>query len=220
MSSKEDGMKCDHCDKSATVRETTVKNGAKIERNLCEACAIQTGVLPDAPGNAADILQASGVYISGAGQARASACATCGTTLAEFKQHGLLGCRECYKVFESHLGPLLERAHEGGVVHRGKSPATGPAGATDSAPSGPSSASPAQVRSPARVRKPGTSDADIAKINLLLDQLNDKLKEAIVAENYEQAAKIRDQVVKIRATLLPAAKAARRKPKPDDGAAP
>ena len=32
-------MKCDNCERSATVHLTEIKNGVKTERHLCEKCA-------------------------------------------------------------------------------------------------------------------------------------------------------------------------------------
>ena len=49
-------------------------------------------------------------------------CKECGLTFAQFRDTGLLGCPQCYSEFESELGPLLERTHEGGTHHIGKVP--------------------------------------------------------------------------------------------------
>ncbi len=37
-------VKCDQCDKEATVHEVTVRQGAKVEKHLCEACAAKLGI--------------------------------------------------------------------------------------------------------------------------------------------------------------------------------
>ena len=39
-------MKCDNCNKPATVHLTEIKNGKKIEKHLCEQCAAQNEGLP------------------------------------------------------------------------------------------------------------------------------------------------------------------------------
>ena len=41
-------MKCDNCNKQATVHLTEIKNGKKIEKHLCEQCAAQSEGLPQA----------------------------------------------------------------------------------------------------------------------------------------------------------------------------
>ena len=39
-------MKCDNCNKTATVHLTEIKSGKKIEKHLCEQCAAQNEGLP------------------------------------------------------------------------------------------------------------------------------------------------------------------------------
>src|SRR6185369_12962167 len=39
-------MKCDNCNKTATVHLTEIKGGKKIEKHLCEQCAAQNEGLP------------------------------------------------------------------------------------------------------------------------------------------------------------------------------
>ena len=38
-------MRCDRCENEATVHETLIKDGVPVERNLCESCAAQSGVV-------------------------------------------------------------------------------------------------------------------------------------------------------------------------------
>lgn len=198
-------MKCDHCDKSATVRETTVRNGVSIERNLCETCAVQMGVLPESPGVIAISAQsAAGVTVGVPSSLRAAVCATCSTTHAEFKQNGLLGCPDCYKVFEAQLGPLLERVHEGGLVHRGKSP---PKAAIGTPPD--ESVIAPDAADSARTLTPRSRTAAAPKLSLaFVHQLALKLQEAIAKERYEDAARLRDELRSARAALSAANKAA------------
>src|SRR3954470_9818320 len=39
-------LKCDNCNKPATVHLTEIRNGKKIEKHLCEQCAAQNEGLP------------------------------------------------------------------------------------------------------------------------------------------------------------------------------
>ena len=48
-------------------------------------------------------------------------CKSCGTTLSEFYRNTLLGCPDCYTVFEEELKPILKELH-GVTVHKGKRP--------------------------------------------------------------------------------------------------
>jgi len=175
-------MKCDHCDNEATVHEVTVKSGVKIEKHLCEGCASTQGISgqPSTPINelikhyvmSHGMPAAAAQAASSAGKAQS--CPTCKTTFSEFRQHGLLGCPDCYKVFEPQLGPLLERAHDGGVTHKGKAPR--------------------------RMFGSGTKAETRASIVNLeeraerLRKMRKELATAVKAEQYELAAKLRDQL--------------------------
>ncbi|MBI1191359.1 MAG: hypothetical protein GC200_11850 [Tepidisphaera sp.] len=165
-------MKCDRCDKSATVHELTQVNGVKVERHLCEQCAKELGLAPPVP--AAGPILGMQVSIT---TARAAGCPTCRTTFAEFKQHGLLGCADCYKVFEAQLAPLLARAHQGGDRHRGKVPRrlTG---------------APAPAADPAVL-------AELAERARRLAALRNELDGAVKSEQYERAARLRDELKRL-----------------------
>ncbi len=118
-------MKCDRCDSEAVVHEIVVVNGEKVEKHLCSACAQEDGLAPvkgstlTAP---LSKLVMSSSIIAKPPAPGAEACPSCGATWAEFRKNGLLGCAECYDVFEEKLTPLIERAHEGAGEHSGKAP--------------------------------------------------------------------------------------------------
>ena len=50
------------------------------------------------------------------------ACATCGRTLTQIRETGLLGCADCYRTFEESLQSLIERAQAGANFHIGRTP--------------------------------------------------------------------------------------------------
>jgi len=118
-------MKCDRCDSEAVVHEIVVVNGEKVEKHLCTACAQEDGLAPvkgstlTAP--LAKLVMSSSIIAKPPAPA-ADACSACGATWAEFRKSGLLGCAECYDIFEEKLIPLIERAHEGASEHSGKAP--------------------------------------------------------------------------------------------------
>jgi protein arginine kinase activator len=91
-------------------------------------------------------------------------CDNCGITWAEFRQNGLLGCANDYTVFERDLTPLLQRAHEGATHHVGKVPA----------------------------RRGGTGVPMKRQVDLT--RLRKELQRAVEGEDYERAAKLRDQI--------------------------
>jgi protein arginine kinase activator len=181
--------KCDHCDNEATVHEMTVRNGVKVEKHLCESCAASQGISiqPSTPIN--ELIKhyvlshgLTPIPTPTAAAGRAQVCPTCKTTFNEFRQHGLLGCPDCYRVFEAQLGPLLERAHDGGIKHAGKLPKrlAGGGAATPATP----------APQPRPIVDLDDRAARLRKIRRQLDQ-------AVAAEKYEEAAKLRDELKKM-----------------------
>lgn len=175
-------IKCDQCDNEATVHEVTVRNGVKIEKHLCEACAAQQGIAAQ-PNVPLEKLM-SNIWLAHQQQAtvkvpgatRVPVCPTCHMTFTDFRQNGLMGCPDCYRAFEAQMVGLLERAHEGGSAHVGKRPKR--VGGTV----GPDSP---------RVQPAVEERAERVKM------IRAKLDEAVKAEKYEAAAKLRDELKKI-----------------------
>lgn len=112
------------------------------------------------------------ITFTGAVPGRSANCRGCGMSYADFKKSGLLGCAECYVSFEPAIGPLIERAQEGGVHHTGKHP-----------PNTKTSPEKEQTLSPQAVLRS-------APVRTLCKRLMIALKE----ENYRQAASLRDQL--------------------------
>lgn len=131
-------MKCTRCGKEATVHDIkVVKGGIVSQIHLCESCAADDGhsqnmfpsaeevadeTLMQAAAAAAGVSAGSSAASAAANRRAASQCSECGLSWDSFRQEGKLGCPACYVAFESRLGPLLERAHEGGTHHVGKTP--------------------------------------------------------------------------------------------------
>lgn len=118
-------MTCDRCDSEAVVHEIVVQNGQKVEKHLCSSCAKEEGLVNDAPSALSAPLSKlvmSSSIIAKPQSSAARACGGCGQTWAEFRKSGLLGCPDCYDVFDEKLGPLIQRAHEGAAEHVGKTP--------------------------------------------------------------------------------------------------
>ena len=158
-------MKCDNCNKQATVHLTEIRNGKKIEKHLCEQCAAQNEGLPVKSHTPINELLTNFVLAhSGLQKETGTACESCGISWAEFRQSGLFGCPNDYNIFEKDLTPLLQRAHEGATHHVGKVP----------------------------TRRGGTGVP--MKKQLDITKLRKELAKAVEAEDYERAAKLRDQI--------------------------
>ncbi|MDX1564918.1 MAG: hypothetical protein R3236_05905, partial [Phycisphaeraceae bacterium] len=106
-------MKCDRCDNQATVHLIEIKDSQKVEKHLCEACAVDEGVavkVQSAPIN--ELLEKFVLkHSGGSGEPEASStnlvCDHCGLSYDDFRRNGLLGCPHCYASFEAALVPLL-----------------------------------------------------------------------------------------------------------------
>lgn len=113
-------MLCDNCGKEpAKVHYKEIKDDKTIEFNLCESCALEKGLQsPKKHGfSVANILAGMAEEVGSS----AIRCQGCGLSYAEFREHGRLGCSECYDAFKEQLKPLLRRIH-GSNVHMGRSP--------------------------------------------------------------------------------------------------
>lgn len=114
---------CDCCPNPAVVHEIVVQNGLKAEVHLCAEHAQERGfILPTSQGPALVV----GKLLA---QARAAAprqpkgCGSCGLTMAQVRETGLVGCPVCYRSFEQELGAIIERAQAGAAAHVGRHPA-------------------------------------------------------------------------------------------------
>ena len=173
-------MKCDRCEREATIHEVLIKGGAKVEKHLCEQCAPLEGIavppviqvtpavhsVPTAEPVLQPVRETSRPTLT---------CPECGMTFAQFRQGGLLGCAACYSAFEERLGPMLERAQEGASHHVGKYPRR-----LFSRPRGAGQPDAERTLREERARR-------VADLRRLLEQ-------AVHAENYERAARIRDEI--------------------------
>lgn len=188
-------MKCDRCENEATVHEWTKVGG---EKHLCEQCASKAGLPVQSQTqitqliaqNIASLLKPASEPASespaapGADATPAvTVCPSCGTALSQFRNSGLLGCPDCYAAFEGQLAPLIQRAHEGATHHTGKTPRSRSGG-------------------------PGAPQVDVRAARALaaervkkLDVLKKQIGEAVAAEHYERAAKLRDEVRRIETEL-------------------
>lgn len=165
-------MKCDKCEKEAVVHEIVPTENGLVEKHLCEVHASEAGIQVSQDAPVHELFKIA--LGSGSGTTRqVLACSGCGTSYSEFQKTGLLGCAGCYRTFESKLGPLLERAHEGALHHVGKVPKRALDSERDQARDG--GPSPLTIEDRARLLKA-------------------RLEQAVHKEDYEQAAKLRDEL--------------------------
>lgn len=113
-------LKCDICDKPATVHLTQIINNQIHKIDLCEACAEQKGITDPSGYSLADLLVKPEALSEGP-SVGAVVCPECGCTQRDFKKTGRLGCSECYVTFAGLVNPALTSMHKGDT-HRGKIP--------------------------------------------------------------------------------------------------
>lgn len=113
-------LKCDICDKPATVHLTQIINNQIHKIDLCEACAEEKGITDPSGYSLADLLVKPDDSVESA-EIGALACDVCGCTQREFKKTGRLGCAHCYETFTGLVSPALASMHKGDL-HKGKVP--------------------------------------------------------------------------------------------------
>jgi protein arginine kinase activator len=101
-------------------------------------------------------------------EVRDTVCESCGMTMSGFQKTGRLGCADCYKAFEASLLPVLKGVHMS-THHTGKRP--GEAVAVDL----------------------GREASSLEK----KEQLKKALRMAVSTENFEEAARLRDEIARI-----------------------
>ena len=173
-------MKCDKCTKKATVHMTEIVDGKVMEMHLCEDCARDQSQNMEQQFGLADLLAGLtdfGKHVPEAQSKTVTQCPACGLTYEDFRKFGRFGCANCYLAFKPHLKVLLKKIH-GSNVHLGKKPvnvvsleALASAGAS--------------AEHPAQPPEPEVETVETLRV---------KLHEAIEREDFELAAKIRDQI--------------------------
>lgn len=152
-------MKCQRCDKPATVHLTNIENNTKREIHLCQTCAEGQDLVQKQELNLPAILQALvGQHVGPlTDELSKLSCPCCGIGYMEFRAQGRLGCPEDYNTFRAGLEPLLQRIHRA-TRHAGKTPRRG-------------------LSVEARLER---------------TELRRRLRAAVEAEQYEDAARLRD----------------------------
>jgi protein arginine kinase activator len=158
-------MKCDFCDKKATVFLTQLVEGQMKKVCLCDPCAKERGVTDPTGFSLADLLL--GGIPAGKGSitpvktgSGGRKCPTCGFTLEDLRRVRRFGCSDCYTTFGEEVGQMVRGMHKG-TSHIGKVPA-------------------------------GLMAMQV--LHQRLEELRTRLDQAVSSESYEEAAGIRDEI--------------------------
>lgn len=175
-------MMCSNCGKKeANFMYTEIINGVKKEIRLCSDCADKLGFLESMSFNmpSLDFSSFIGDFLNEyntlmpsifSERERVLKCSECGMDYDEFLRTGRFGCSNCYDVFQQEIEPLLKQLH-GDTRFLGK-------------------------KSNNNLKASRLKELEtIEKVeNNKLDTLKEELKQAIRVEDYEKAAKIRDEI--------------------------
>ncbi len=171
-------MQCEICKtKTATVHLTEIVDGHRSESHLCQACAQKEGITIKSQLSLNELLSSLIAAHQQADEQETDAieksCPVCGMTLEMFRKNALLGCPKDYEVFGKSLQMIIEKAHNGNLIHKGKIPP----------------GVPQEVLS-----NDSAKDETETKKESEIESLKKQLDEAVRREDYELAAKLRDQL--------------------------
>jgi protein arginine kinase activator len=164
-------MQCEICKtNTATVHLTEIIDGQRTESHLCQSCAQKEGVTIKSQLSLNELLSS---LISAHQQTDENigseksrrACPECGITMEQFRKQALLGCPNDYDIFENDLREIIEKTQDNNLTHKGKVPA-----------------------------QTQTISQNVPQEQNKTEELKKQLDEAVKKEDYELAAKIRDQL--------------------------
>ena len=203
-------MRCQHCNEAeATVHLKEVTDGKLKELHLCESCATEKGLHLVVEHNKLSIAtqfiwMAENLYPETSTKVGAVQCPSCGLRYSQFSRVGRVGCAQCYDAFQPQLQKVLLRVH-GATKHKGRLPAAaaggvGEPGATEGAGGGAGSADPGSARAVATPPRPESEPSEGGTVPLAerLRTLETRLRQAVTMEAYEDAARLRDEIRRLR----------------------
>ncbi len=180
-------MICERCQKrEATVHFEQTVNQQHRAYHLCQTCAEAEGLVGFGQPFSGQLFEdwlsdVPLIWWPSTQQERPKTteplrCPTCGRTWADFRKCGRFGCSDCYETFRPYIKEVIGSV-QSGYQHVGKS-AQGHASAVDA---------------PAVVDKPDVG-SEVDDLKAEIAALEAAKKRAIAAEDYDQAAQLRDQI--------------------------
>lgn len=186
-------MNCQNCgENEANIRYTQIINGVKKQMNLCEKCAKELGIddmnfnMPISFSSfLGDMLDIYDDSIPSLINPKTLTCTKCNMTYDDFLETGKFGCEDCYEVFKTKLDPLLKNIH-GANRHVGRIGSFN--NSSESFENVENSKNDKINEKNLKVQKNEKSK---------IEELQERLKQEIKEERYEDAAKTRDEIKKL-----------------------
>ncbi|MBR4067948.1 MAG: UvrB/UvrC motif-containing protein [Clostridia bacterium] len=168
-------MICDECGKNLAVFSVTITSGSGTSnRHLCSDCMKKMEATFSQGTFHSFLSSILGMLGTAQQEQDERVCGHCGLHYSEFERTGRLGCAHCYQEFANELKPMLQRIH-GSSQHVG--------------------------RAPLNAAEPGESSVSVASeptrqqlLEQRIQELRQKMDEAVTAENFEAAAQYRDEI--------------------------
>lgn len=199
-------MQCDVCkQKKATVFLTQIVKGEMQKVNVCEGCAKDNGITDPMGFLLAETLKDMGLTHGEKieTQPQERTCPACGMPQTTFRKTGRLGCAKCYQTFGEGLDNLLKAMHKD-IRHKGKVPA-GRTRAEPEPPVTPAAVVPAAAAVPLppvpQPPPPPKKTAPVKSLESRLYEMKAAMDTAIAQENFEDAARLRDEIRRLQETV-------------------
>ncbi len=202
--------KCMKCGKPASHKFTRIQDGQIYDLYLCgDHAAEMSPYQKPKQVPLSEILegllkQDFNLKVGGGSQAPGGVrCRHCGLPFESYRKNLLLGCSECYDSFHDYLLADLRRFH-GEVRHVGRRPGGGAIKpSTEPAEPLPQASEPEPPAAPLAHSATKGAEKLIKTPESAIEELTRAMKAAIADEDYERAARCRDQIAQLRRELNP-----------------
>ncbi len=182
-------MKCHICKVAeATIHIHEIINGKQTVIHLCENCANLKSSDADNPISLASLICKTAQSLQ-ENSHEETVCPHCGWKLSQFRKMSRLGCAQCWETFQSVLADGLPSIHRG-TTHEGLRP----------------NCTQTRKKSTRKPKSKVVTEEEVTKqievdIQKQISTLQQNLNLAIEEENYEEAAKLRDQIAQLKKEL-------------------
>lgn len=199
-------MLCERCKiREATIQYTEVVNGVKTEHNFCAQCASeldfgQYSTIFDGDFPLGKLLS-SLLGVGGSSEDEKMnhvVCPACHTTYGEFVKNSRFGCPECYEVFDLLISEKIKQI-QGSNSHKGKKPKYQPLMRYGRLLKENGTEDTRQEAAAAGTKAETDGKENKSSRAARLAVLNREREAAVAREDYEAAARLRDEIKELKA---------------------